>query len=173
MDLFKWLVSLIVDLLPYKCYCEKLNKFDSAIFSDNKILCNFREVRPVYNASSAVRIQVGITLTQIFDMVSNPNWYLVISTQSYIYLWKVPFWWSLLEIDYCVLRHAEWWDFCWIHVQFFLARLAVWDTDLLNFFLVFCHFHLSLDWHFDCFHVSSAWTWNNKTNCTKRRRADR
>ena len=29
-----------------------------------------REVRPVYNASHAVEVKVGITLTQIFDMVS-------------------------------------------------------------------------------------------------------
>ena len=29
-----------------------------------------REVRPVYNASKAVVVKVGITLTQIFDMVS-------------------------------------------------------------------------------------------------------
>ena len=29
-----------------------------------------REVRPVYNASASVVIKVGITLTQIFDMVS-------------------------------------------------------------------------------------------------------
>ena len=29
-----------------------------------------REVRPVYNASKAVEVRVGITLTQIFDMVS-------------------------------------------------------------------------------------------------------
>ena len=28
-----------------------------------------REVRPVYNASKAVEVRVGITLTQIFDMV--------------------------------------------------------------------------------------------------------
>ncbi len=31
----------------------------------------FREVRPVYNASHAVVVRVGITLTQIFDMVSD------------------------------------------------------------------------------------------------------
>ena len=29
-----------------------------------------REVRPVYNATKAVVVKVGITLTQIFDMVS-------------------------------------------------------------------------------------------------------
>ena len=29
-----------------------------------------REVRPVYNASHPVEVKVGITLTQIFDMVS-------------------------------------------------------------------------------------------------------
>ena len=29
-----------------------------------------REVRPVYNASKPVVVRVGITLTQIFDMVS-------------------------------------------------------------------------------------------------------
>ena len=29
-----------------------------------------REVRPVYNASDQVVVKVGITLTQIFDMVS-------------------------------------------------------------------------------------------------------
>ena len=29
----------------------------------------YREVRPVYNASHAVAVRVGITLTQIFDMV--------------------------------------------------------------------------------------------------------
>ena len=29
-----------------------------------------REVRPVYNASHTVEVKVGITLTQIFDMVS-------------------------------------------------------------------------------------------------------
>ena len=34
-----------------------------------------REVRPVYNASHAVEVKVGITLTQIFDMVS---WWLEI-----------------------------------------------------------------------------------------------
>ena len=35
------------------------------------LLYILREVRPVYNASSAVFIKVGITLTQIFDMVSH------------------------------------------------------------------------------------------------------
>ena len=30
-----------------------------------------REVRPVYNASHPVEVKVGITLTQIFDMVSS------------------------------------------------------------------------------------------------------
>ena len=32
-----------------------------------------REVRPVYNASHPVEVKVGITLTQIFDMVSSPE----------------------------------------------------------------------------------------------------
>jgi hypothetical protein len=34
------------------------------------LLAPCREVRPVYNASHAVVVRVGITLTQIFDMVS-------------------------------------------------------------------------------------------------------
>ena len=37
----------------------------------NYLMANYdREVRPVYNASKAVVVRVGITLTQIFDMVS-------------------------------------------------------------------------------------------------------
>ena len=36
----------------------------------NYLMANYdREVRPVYNASQAVVVRVGITLTQIFDMV--------------------------------------------------------------------------------------------------------
>ena len=38
----------------------------------NYLMANYdREVRPVYNASQAVVVRVGITLTQIFDMVSS------------------------------------------------------------------------------------------------------
>ena len=38
----------------------------------NHLMENYdREVRPVYNASHAVVVNVGITLTQIFDMVGN------------------------------------------------------------------------------------------------------
>ena len=33
-----------------------------------------REVRPVINASQAVVVRVGITLTQIFDMVSRSRY---------------------------------------------------------------------------------------------------
>ena len=37
----------------------------------NHLMTNYdREVRPVYNASHKVVVSVGITLTQIFDMVS-------------------------------------------------------------------------------------------------------
>ena len=37
----------------------------------NYLMSNYdREVRPVYNASQKVVVRVGITLTQIFDMVS-------------------------------------------------------------------------------------------------------
>lgn len=31
------------------------------------------DTRPVYNASHAVKVSLGITLTQIFDVVSKPN----------------------------------------------------------------------------------------------------
>ncbi len=42
-----------------------------AIWDGPMYLLPFREVRPVYNASHAVVVRVGITLTQIFDMVSD------------------------------------------------------------------------------------------------------
>lgn len=38
-----------------------------------------REVRPVYNATKAVVVKVGITLTQIFDMVS-----IIIASNNYV-----------------------------------------------------------------------------------------
>ena len=42
----------------------------------NYLMANYdREVRPVYNASKAVVVRVGITLTQIFDMVSSNHLY--------------------------------------------------------------------------------------------------
>jgi hypothetical protein len=40
----------------------------------NYLMKNYnREVRPVVNASTAVVVHVGITLTQIFDMVRKNN----------------------------------------------------------------------------------------------------
>jgi hypothetical protein len=43
----------------------------------NYLMANYdREVRPVYNASKAVVVRVGITLTQIFDMVSSHQLYI-------------------------------------------------------------------------------------------------
>ncbi len=41
----------------------------------NYLMKNYnREVRPVVNASTAVVVHVGITLTQIFDMVRKNKW---------------------------------------------------------------------------------------------------
>ena len=45
-----------------------------------------REVRPVVNASTAVVVHVGITLTQIFDMVSWNFWSLEILGKFSYYL---------------------------------------------------------------------------------------
>ena len=44
----------------------------------NYLKANYdREVRPVYNASKAVVVRVGITLTQVFDMVIHKLWILI------------------------------------------------------------------------------------------------
>ena len=52
----------------------------------NYLMANYdREVRPVYNASKAVVVRVGITLTQIFDMVSSHHLYINYGS-SYVFM---------------------------------------------------------------------------------------
>ena len=56
-----------------------------------------REVRPVINASQAVVVRVGITLTQIFDMVSRSRY--IYCSEYCIYL--------LYLVDISTVYHTE------------------------------------------------------------------
>lgn len=48
---------------------------ESEIFLDGNLFRNYsNNVRPVRNASLPVPVKLGLTLTQIFDMVKRRNW---------------------------------------------------------------------------------------------------
>ena len=66
-----WLNMIFLTDARYDSYAARQRETQEESRLLTYLMENYdREVRPVYNASHPVEVKVGITLTQIFDMVS-------------------------------------------------------------------------------------------------------